>query len=58
MSDLGLLKERAKCKKLCREVGALYVAIQMSTIESKRATQRALSEVDTRRFQVPSATGE
>jgi len=46
MSDLGLLKERGKYKKLCREAEALYVAIQISTTESKKVTQRAITQTN------------
>lgn len=46
MSDLGLLKERAKYKKLCIEFEALQVAVQVSTIESNRAVKQALSELE------------
>jgi len=46
MSDLGLLKERTKYKKLCIEFEALQVAVKVATIESNRAARQALSELE------------
>lgn len=46
MSDLGLLKERAKYKKLCIEFEALQVVVQVATIESNRAAKQAISELE------------
>jgi hypothetical protein len=46
MSDLGLLKERAKYKKLCIEFEALQVVVQVATIESNRAAKEAMAELE------------
>ena len=46
MADLGLLKERAKYKKLCVELEVLQVAAQVATIECNRAAKQAISEME------------